>query len=222
MRVALSNGTPVEVVRVEGATAGIVVFPDMWGLRPLFDDIAQNLAQATGRSIAVIEPFADGGVPAADEPDALARRGAVLKTISDDRLLGDAVAAADLLEVPSVAVLGFCMGGMYALKSTGTQRFDHAAAFYGMIRTPDAWKSEGDGEPLDALDNRGDTKVMAVIGSEDQWTPADDVAELERRGVTVYRYEGADHGFVHDASRPAHRAEDAADAMAKFYDFLNS
>lgn len=222
MRVALENGTPVEVVHVEGATAGIVVFPDMWGLRPLFDDLAQELANTSGRSVAVIEPFANGGVPNADEPDALARRGAVLQGISDDRLLGDAVAAADLLNVDSVGVLGFCMGGMYALKSAGTKRFDHAAAFYGMIRTPEAWKSPGDGEPLDALDNRGATKVMAVIGTVDPYTPADDVDELEKRGVTVYRYEGADHGFVHDASRPTHRAEDAADAMNKFYAFLNS
>ena len=36
------------------------------------------------------------------------------------------------------------------------------------------------------------------------------------------RYEGADHGFVHDPSRPAHRADDAADAWSRVLAFLPS
>jgi dienelactone hydrolase len=36
------------------------------------------------------------------------------------------------------------------------------------------------------------------------------------------RYEGAEHGFVHDASRPAHRADDAADAWRRVIAFLGS
>ena len=59
----------------------------------------------------------------------------------------------------------------------------------------------------------------AVIGTADQWTPTDDVAALEAAGVTVVRYEGAEHGFVHDASRPAHRADDAADAWSRVITF---
>ena len=38
---------------------------------------------------------------------------------------------------------------------------------------------------------------------------------LEATGVTVVRYPDAEHGFAHDASRPAHRAHDAADAFAR-------
>ena len=38
---------------------------------------------------------------------------------------------------------------------------------------------------------------------------------LEAAGVEVVRYEGADHGFAHDPSRPAHRAGDAADAWRR-------
>jgi carboxymethylenebutenolidase len=33
--------------------------------------------------------------------------------------------------------------------------------------------------------------------------------------VEVVRYEGADHGFAHDPSRPAHRPDDAADAWRR-------
>ena len=62
---------------------------------------------------------------------------------------------------------------------------------------------------------------MAIVGTVDPWTPPDDVAAAEAAGVTVVRYEGADHGFVHDASRPAHRADDAADAWQRAIAFLS-
>ncbi len=38
---------------------------------------------------------------------------------------------------------------------------------------------------------------------------------------TLCLIEGADHGFVHDPSRPAHRADDAADAWRRAMAFLN-
>jgi carboxymethylenebutenolidase len=61
---------------------------------------------------------------------------------------------------------------------------------------------------------------MAIVGTEDQWTPERDVAELEATGATVVRYADADHGFVHDPGRPAHRADDAADAWESALAFL--
>jgi carboxymethylenebutenolidase len=76
------------------------------------------------------------------------------------------------------------------------------------------------GEPLDAVTAEGACPVLAVIGSEDIWTPPADVDALEDAGATVLRYQGADHGFAHDASRPGHRAEDAADAWGRALEFL--
>ncbi|MEO2155099.1 MAG: dienelactone hydrolase family protein [Acidimicrobiales bacterium] len=38
----------------------------------------------------------------------------------------------------------------------------------------------------------------------------------------MLRYAGADHGFVHDPSRPAHRAEDAADAWRRVVAWLEA
>jgi carboxymethylenebutenolidase len=38
----------------------------------------------------------------------------------------------------------------------------------------------------------------------------------------VVRYEGAEHGFVHDASRPAHRPDDAADAWRRVVDWMST
>jgi carboxymethylenebutenolidase len=109
---------------------------------------------------------------------------------------------------------------MYALKSAAVGRFDRVAAFYGMIRVPDAWSGPGQGQPLDAVAARGAADVMAIIGTVDVWTPPEDVDALEALGANVVRYDGADHGFVHDPDRPAHRPDDAADAWQRVLAFL--
>ena len=83
-----------------------------------------------------------------------------------------------------------------------------------------AWAGPGQGDPLLAVQSAQAGRVMAVIGSEDGYTPAEDVQELIAAGVTVEQYQGADHGFVHDPSRPTHRPSDAADAWNKALEFL--
>jgi carboxymethylenebutenolidase len=122
--------------------------------------------------------------------------------------------------VSPVAVLGFCMGGMYTLKAAGLGRFDRAVSFYGMIRVPERWHGPDQHEPLDALRRPGAATVLAIIGERDPWTPAADVAALEATGATIVRYPEAEHGFVHDPARPAHRPRDAADAWTRVTTFL--
>ena len=81
----------------------------------------------------------------------------------------------------------------------------------------------GAGEPLELAADVCPT--LAIFGSEDHWTPTGDIELLgaawrDRPDCEVVVYEGADHGFVHDADRPAHRADDAADAWARVLRFL--
>jgi len=216
----LSSGTTAEVVTVDGADRALVVIPDIWGLRPLFSDMCEELSRRTGWSVGSFEPFGSRKLPPADDPEGFAQRSAALRELDDATLLGDAVATADALGVAEVGLIGFCMGGMYALKASANSRFDRIVGFYGMIRVPADWTGAGQGQPLEALAARGDTEVMAVVGTEDAWTPPDDVRNLEAAGVTVVRYAGADHGFVHDPTRPAHRPDDAADAWQRALAFL--
>ncbi len=193
-----------------------MLIPDIMGLRPLFDDHARRLADEQRWAVAVIEPW-----PGREDLPLEDRLGMVA-TIDDQAFLADAVAAADQLDIEPVGVTGFCMGGMFTLKAVGTGRFHRAVAFYGMLKVPDHWKGDGTVEPLDAVQAPGACPAMAIVGTVDQWTPPDDIAAAEAAGVTVVRYEGADHGFVHDASRPAHRAADAADAWQRAIAFLSS
>jgi carboxymethylenebutenolidase len=216
MRQNLPSGTPAELVVPPGEVArGLVVIPDIGGLRPLFDAHVARLAAETGWAVCAFEPWPGRE----DQP--LEWRLEHVGDLDDDRVLGDAVEAADATGCETVGVLGFCMGGMYTLKASGTGRFHRAAAFYGMIRVPERWQSPTQRQPLDAVTAPSACPVLAIIGGQDPWTPADDVAALEATGATVVRYPEGDHGFAHDASRPSHRADDAADAFRRAIAFLS-
>jgi dienelactone hydrolase len=213
MRTTLPSGTPVEIARPldRDATRGIVMIPDVMGLRPLFDDLAVRLASEYGWAIAAVEPFPGR------EAMTLEERMTAVAGLDDDRQLSDLLAAADLLAIEPVGILGFCMGGMYTMKAAASGRFDRAAPFYGMIRLPQAWHGPQQREAIELLTASPGAaeRVLAIIGTADPYTPKDDVDDLEAAGATVVRYDGAEHGFVHDASRPSHRADDAADAWRR-------
>jgi carboxymethylenebutenolidase len=205
--------------------SGIVLHPDIMGIRPLFDDLCRRLA-THGFAVCSPEPFAraPADVRGVEEPSA---RMAHLPKLDDDLQLEDLELAADRLviddDVSEVAVMGFCMGGMQALKAAATGRFDRAVAFYGMIRLPENWQGGGIREPLVTASEVCPT--LAIFGSVDPYTPSSDVEALRsawagRTDCEIVVFEGADHGFVHAPERPVHRAEDAADAWNRVLRFL--
>jgi len=194
--------------------AGVVLHPDIGGMRPLFDEMARRLA-THGLAVCVVEPFA--GIPAEELPTIEARMARVAQ-LGDQQQLEMLSSAADLLVVEDgvsrVCVLGFCMGGYYALKAAASDRFDAAVAFYGMIRTPEAWSGPANTiEPLEVADQMCPT--LAIFGSIDPFTPVADIEALRaawagRSDCEIVVIEGADHAFVHDPDRPVHRPDDAA------------
>jgi carboxymethylenebutenolidase len=193
------------------------------GIRPLFDDLCRRLA-THGFAVCSPEPFPNLGER--DDLDVTARLSR-MKDLEDSVQLAHLESAADWLvvndDVTEVSILGFCMGGMYALKAASTGRFDRAVAFYGMIRVPEDWRGPEQQEPLALVAEP--CPVLAIFGTEDPWTPAADIDALrdiwrDREDCEIVVYDGADHGFVHDADRPAHRADDAADAWDRVLRFL--
>jgi carboxymethylenebutenolidase len=213
VRITLPSGTPAEPATPDGTPSrGVALHPDIMGLRPLFDDMCASLARDHGWAVCAIEPFAGReDMPLEDRLQA---------PLDLDRTIGDLAAAADATGADRVAVMGFCMGGMQAFRAAGSGRYDRAVAFYGMIQPPPQWSTSGY-DPLDLLARAEACPTLAILGGQDEWTPADAIAELEKlSGVEIAFYPEADHGFVHDASRPAHRADDAADAWRRVADFL--
>jgi carboxymethylenebutenolidase len=199
--------------------AGVVLHPDMGGLRPLFEDMARRLA-TYGLAVCAIEQFA---ALAAADVATVEQRMAHVKDLDDGQQLEVMSAAADLLvvedDVARVGIIGFCMGGHYVFKAAASDRFDAAVPFYGMLRTPDGWGGPGHRiEPLEVAAQMCPT--LAIFGSVDPWTPAADIEALreawkDRDDCEIVVVEGADHGFVHDPDRPVHRADDAAECWQR-------
>lgn len=211
MRIELASGTVAEVDQsISSPTMGLVIAPDIFGLRPVFDDLVARLAREWSMAVVAVDPF-----PGRDVSGELQERFAIVAGIDDDAHLGDLLLAADVLGTSRVGLIGFCMGGMYCFKSARSDRFARIASFYGMIQLPEGWRSSTHGEPLKILRAGHASRVMAVVGNRDPYTPEGDIAELRVAGVTVNEYPEAEHGFAHDPSRPSHRPDDAADAFAK-------
>jgi carboxymethylenebutenolidase len=223
VRITLPSGTPAELALPpehhrthSGARLGVALAPDIMGLRPLFDALCARLAREHGWVVCAPEPFA--GHETWSREDRLAGT----RLLEDDRQVGDLVAAADRTGCERTAVMGFCMGGMYALKAAGSGRFDQVVSFYGMIRVPEGWRGDGQRDALEYLSKRSGTPVLALLGGRDSFTPPADVEALRALpDVTVFEYPEAEHGFVHDPDRPTHRAEDAADAWRRVVEFLS-
>jgi carboxymethylenebutenolidase len=213
-RVALPSGTQAELTRPpDPPSRGLVVAPDLMGLRPLYDDLCARLAAEQGWAVCAPEPFPGREhLPADRRP---------IDSNDDDSVLGDLVAAADLLGVEPVGVIGFCQGGMWALKAAGTGRFARAVSFYGFVRVD--WARPGHDQPLAWLDRPGRCPVLAVVAGRDALVPVADAELLRARpAIEVVVYPEAEHGFAHDPARPAHRPDDAADAWRRALAFLGA
>jgi len=186
----------------------------MGGLRPLFEDMARRLA-THGLAVCAVEQFAGQSESVRANVE---QRIAHVKDLDDGEQMDMLSAAADLLvvedDVPRVSVLGFCMGGHYVFKAASIGRFDAAVAFYGMLRTPEAWAGPGHRiEPLAVAEHMCPT--LAIFGTNDPWTPIADIDALRtawagRTDCEIITVEGGEHGFVHDPERPVHRPDDAA------------
>lgn len=226
MRLRGVDGQEVDAIHARPLgmpTRGVVLHPDIMGLRPLFDDLCHRLA-THGFAVCAPEPFAR-----LDDRESLAaaERMQHVGQLVDEIQIGDLERAADFLvvedDVNVVAIMGFCMGGMYALKAAATGRFDRAVDFYGMITVPGGWVGPDLAEPLAMVSEMCPT--LAIMGSADPFTPAADIAALRaawqtRSDCEIVVYDDAEHGFVHDPDRPAHRSDDAADAWARVLQFL--
>lgn len=224
-----NDGAKVEAIHAApddgAATAGIVVHPDIMGVRPLFDDLCRRLA-THGFAICAPEPFARApdDVREADDPTTRIR---YVPELDDDLQLGDLARAGEYLSgvdgVVDMFVMGFCMGGLQTLKAAATGAFERAVAFYGMIRLPEDWRGPRLREPLATAKDVCST--LAIFGGVDAFTPEADINALRRAwgsrpDCEVVVYPEADHGFVHVPERPAHRPADAADAWQRALAFL--
>jgi carboxymethylenebutenolidase len=202
----LPGGTPVLLAEpLDGdVRLDVVLSASLRGFTGMYTELCLRLAQRHRWRIAAPEQFP--GQQDLDEQD----RTEQVARFADEAKLDELEAAADLLGGGPVALAGFCLGGMYALKASARPRFSAIVAFYGMIRLPEHWRAPGQAEPLDCL--AGPERVLAIAGQLDPLIAAADLADLRAAGVRTLTFPAAGHAFAHDPSLPSYRAADATAA----------
>ena len=217
-----------------GARPGVVIVHDVWGLTDHTRDLARRLA-AEGFAVLAADLYRR------EEQVEISDAGAWMRGLSDPQVLADLAAARDWLAARAecsgrVGVVGFCMGGSYALLAACQERgFEAAVPFYGMLSHRHGLLHDPEGldperkpwEPL-AVAPELRCPLLAFFGAEDEFIPLEDVRALERAleparaGAEVVIVSGAGHAFMNDTRPQAYRPEAAAVSWARMVEFLRA
>jgi carboxymethylenebutenolidase len=221
MRQALPSGTECAVGRPSSGgepDLGLVIGPDLAGLRRIFDDLVQQVADEQGW--AVVAPDALPTLIGAG----LESRFKAMASASIPNQVDDVLAAADLTRCSQVGYLGFCLGGLLGYHAALTKRFYGCVSFYGPIRILPDWRdAPGQREPLEMLAGGTRIPLLAMFGEQDELSPLAEIDEFRKLpDVEVLSFPGADHAFAHDHTRPTYRPADAGRAWLRALDFLKS
>ena len=193
-----------------GPWPSVILYMDAFGIRPNLEAMAQRLASG-GYFVVVPNLYHRSGAIAPFDPRQVAVEGAerdrfkgMIASIDGRTAMRDTAAVLDWLDraaparAGSIGVVGYCMGGGYALSAAGTfpDRVAVAASFHGgslATAKPDSPHLLAD--RIRAKVYIGVAAIDPSFSSEQQqWLEQ----ALENAGVdyTLETYEGAKHGFA--------------------------
>ena len=216
-----------------GTHPGVVMIHDVWGLSDHTRDLARRLT-GEGFAVLAIDLYRREAEVRIENP------GAWIRELRDPQVLDDIAVAGDFLaERPEtrghrIGVLGFCMGGMYALMAACQfPRFAAGVPFYGLLSHAHGILNHESGldparkprEPL-AMASELRCPLLAFFGDQDEFVPMSDVRRLEselaraRAPAEVVVVPGAGHAFMNDTRPDAYRPEAAAAAWSRTTEFL--
>jgi carboxymethylenebutenolidase len=211
-----TNGPdPIPYVRIESANADtaatIVLITDIFGINPFYRHLGALLA-TQGYRVIIPDVFHRVGPPTDSSRDA---------ALSRRRLLDDTLAVDDLERIlehtagekRAFGVLGFCIGGSFALLTAATHPNQATVTYYAFPKgTPGAKVPVT--EPLQIADTISGP-VLAHWGRED-YIDTDEIDQLttalaKAPGTADVRwYEHAGHSFLAGLTDPDHEATEAA------------
>ena len=196
-----------------GLIPGIIVIQEWWGLNDHIKDITERAAREGVVALAV--DLYDGRVTKSPA-EAQGMLMGLDKQETVDKLSAavSALNAHPMVATHQIGVIGFCMGGFYALMLASKNKDIRAAApFYGHV-------------PPDAVLEGLRAPTLYVYPGKDQHIAAEEVDRLESHlkktgnPGAVLRYPDADHAFVNDTRKEVYKADDAKDAWAHAFAFL--
>ncbi len=223
LTITSADGTPV-AARL--ATSGVpkatsvVLLPDVRGLHPYYEALAEELAQAGVHALAIDLYARTAGAEYRDDSFDYAphRSAATDAGVSSD--VDGAIKHLGKLGMERAYVMGFCFGGRAAFMQAPKPEVAGVVGFYGWpARTADG------GSPVQqARDGLTKAPVLALYGGADQGITREDVDAFERAlqaaavPHTTVVYPGAPHSFF-DRKMDEH-ADACEDAWARVLDFM--
>ena len=183
------------------ATAAVLVWPDIWGLRPSFRAMGRRLAEA-GYAVLTVNPFYRSikGQPASRE-DAFKYAGMLSATthVSDAKTFVawlDSQKAVDTKR--KIGTTGYCMGGPIVMRTAGSlpERIGAGCSFHGGGLTTDKEDS-----PHLLIPKMKASMLIAIAENDDQKDPAS--KDILRKAfddakvsAEIEVYKGANHGWM--------------------------
>lgn len=197
-----------------GPFPALIVIHEWWGLNDWVKEQASKLADQGYVTLAI--DLYRGKV--ATTPD-MAHE--IMRGVPDDRAARDLHAAVEFLAAQSnvsknkIGVIGWCMGGGYALNAALHESTLKAAVInYGHLATDPAQLAS-----INAA-------ILGIFGGKDRGIPVDDINKfadaLKKAGkkVEIKIYPDAGHAFENPNNKDGYRADDAADAWKRTVAFL--
>ena len=192
----------------DGPRPAVIVVQEWWGLNGHIRDVARRFA-AQGYFAIAPDLYSRQGHKVASDPNTAAQLMGGLKHpqgIADLKSTITWLRAQKQTNASKIGVIGFCMGGSYAmLLPCESKDIAAAAPFYGEIPSDDKIKNLG-------------CPIFYAYGENDGWIQRKDVDRLaadlkkfDKRG-SVKVYAGCSHGFFNDTRPDVYRAAEAKDA----------
>jgi carboxymethylenebutenolidase len=186
-----------------GAAAGVLVWPDIFGLRPALRQMGKRLAES-GYSVLVVNPFYRvKKAPTADKGSAtpIAELMPLARALTETTQMTDARAFIGWLDKQSavaknrkIGTQGYCMGGPIAFRTAAAvpDRVGAVASFHGGGLVTDQPNS-----PHLQASKTTAQFLIAIASNDDARSPNEKnvLKETFKQAAEIEVYEGAAHGW---------------------------
>lgn len=204
----------LSVPTTQGRKPAMIVIQEWWGVDDWIRTQTDRFSQQGYVALAV-DLYRGRKASSPEEAHEL------MRGLPEDRAMADLKAAVDYLSARNdvdpnrIGVIGWCMGGGYALKlATAEPRIKGTVINYGSLVT----------DP--AAITRISAPVLGNFGAEDRGIPAEDVkkfgADLTKYGKLgdIKIYPGAGHAFMNPNNQQGYNAAAAQDAWGRIDRFF--
>lgn len=180
VKTADGNADALFVRPAKGVHPGVVMWPDLLGLRPAFASMARKLAQSGYSVLAVNHYYRNARAPIVDKADfddtaAIERCRSFAAALSIDTIVRDNEAVLAFLDAQEqvdherkYGVMGYCMTGSWTLRAAAAfpDRIGAAASFHG-----GGLAADGATSPLQVIAKMRAEALIAIAENDDAKEP---------------------------------------------------